>query len=162
MYGIGLYPASDDRLIIADFSFLFFIFWTKRAFKQAIVTQFTLIKSTIYWYSQCSKFLIKAKPTLLTKIPISSWSSSFQTFSNFYLSWEFVQSNWMPLIFLCLNCSGLIACSFSITLLIFCKFLEIRHTLNPLATSSSQNPSPIPSVAPVTMAHVYPLTDEYL
>lgn len=54
IYGIGLNPAKEDKLTIADLHFLYFIFFIRRAFKQPIVTQLTLIKSTTSLYSAFS------------------------------------------------------------------------------------------------------------
>ncbi len=86
MYGIGFLPVNEDRLTIADFPFLFFIFYTKRELKYAIVIQFTFIKSTTYLYSHSSYLFIKANPTLFTNTPMFNLSSSAQSFKNFYLS----------------------------------------------------------------------------
>lgn len=80
IYGIELIPANEDKFIIADFQGLCFIFLTIRAFKHAIVTQFTFIKSTIYLNSAFSYLFIKAIPTLLTSIPTSNFSICYHNF----------------------------------------------------------------------------------
>lgn len=71
--GIGLIPEREDRFIIADLTFLCFIFAIIFEFKHAIVMQFTFIKSTIYLYSAYSNSFMKTIPTLFTNTPMSNF-----------------------------------------------------------------------------------------
>ena len=129
----------------------------------AIDVQLTLMISIILDRSQSSISIVSEVPTLLTKM-LNCKSLTCSTISLI---------NFSPLQFLksattYRNLGTLLLCFdkfcpiSQILLFIFFSFLEIRTTLHPLEERYYTNPRPIPSVAPVTMAHFSSMAPYFL
>ena len=121
-----------------------------------IGTQFILISSRSLWSAISWTYPMFEIPTLLIKIeqlssiPLSLRSLKMVEKNYGFWHWEksaITYSVWIRFsqeAFIFANASS-----------IFVLFRAIMHILKPKAANSSQNPNPMPSLPPVTTAHVF-------
>lgn len=147
-------PAIEDTFIIPDLHFLVLSLPINLEHITAADMQFTLMSLTIYWWLCFVANPIKAVPTLFMRRQISKFSNCFIISSTFVSSWESSKLNTIVLNWDVIDSFFWILWRYSTVLLSFSWFRDMRMILIPWEASTLQKPSPIPSVAPVTIAQL--------